>query len=93
MRIEIITTSNEALKETGFGALKACSNVLDSIRRLGHNARLNVCETAADLRDIVNRKPDLVMLAVKYITVEHGDDIWLSDYFESYGINFTGTSR
>jgi len=93
MRIEIITTSNEALKETGFGTLKACNNVLDSIRRLGYSTRLNVCETAADLRDIVNRKPDLVILAVKYIAVEHGDDIWLSYYFEKNGINFTGSSR
>ncbi len=93
MRIEIITTSNEALKETGFGTLKACNNVLDSIRRLGYSTRLNVCETAADLEEIVNRKPDLVILAVKYIAVEYGDDIWLSDYFENYGINFTGSSR
>ena len=93
MRIEIITTSTEALKETGFGTLKACNNVLDSIRRLGHSARLNACETAEDLGDIVKRKPDLVILAVKYIAVEHGNDLWLSDYFENNGINFTGSSR
>ena len=93
MRIEIITTSNEALKETGFGTLKACNNVLDSIRRLGYSARLNVCETAGDLKYIVKRKPDFVILAVKYIAVEHGNDIWLSDYFKSNGINFSGSSR
>jgi len=93
MRIEIITTSNEALKETGFGTLKACNNVSDSIRRLGHSARLNVCETAGDLNDIVKRKPDLVILVVKYIAIEHGNNIWLADYFENNGVNFSGSSR
>lgn len=93
MRIEIITTSNEALKETGFGTLKACNNVLDSIRRLGYTVTLNVCETATDLHEVAKRKPDLVVLAVKYIAVENGSDIWLSDYFKKNGINFTGSSR
>jgi D-alanine-D-alanine ligase len=93
MRIEIITTSNEALKETGFGTLKACHNVLDSIRRLGYTVTLNVCETATDLDEVAKRKPDLVVLAVKYIAVENGSDIWLSDYFKKNGINFTGSSR
>ena len=52
-----------------------------------------MCETAGDLGDIVKRKPDLVILAVKYIAVEHGDDIWSSDYFKNNGINFSGSSR
>lgn len=93
MRIEIITTSNEALKETGFGTLKACNNVLDSIRRLGYTVTLNVCETSGDLDGVAKRKPDLVILAVKYISVENGNDIWLSDYFAKNGINFSGSSR
>ena len=93
MRIEIITTSNEALKETGFGTLRACNNVLDSIRRLGYTVELNVCDMAGDLDEVAKRKPDLVVLAVKYISVENGNDIWLSDYFTKKGINFTGSSR
>lgn len=92
MQIEIITTTNEAMKETGFGTLKACNNVLDSIRRLGYAVRLNVCETAIDLDDVAKRRPDLVILAVKYISIENGDDIWLSDYFEKHEINFSGSS-
>ena len=93
MRIEIITTSNEALKETGFGTLKACNNVLDSIRRLGYTVALNVCDMAGDLDEVAKRNPDLVVLGVKYISVENGNDIWLSDYFTKNGINFTGSSR
>ena len=93
MRIEIITTPNDALKETGFGTLKACYNVMDSIRRLGYTVILNVCETAGDLDAVTKRKPDLVVLAVKYILVKNGNDIWLSDYFAKNGINFSGSSR
>lgn len=93
MRIEIITTSNEALKETGFGTLKACNNVLDSIGRLGHTVKLNVCETLEHLDEVVKRRPDLVVLAVKYISVQNGNDIWLSDYFARHGINYSGSSR
>ncbi|MEJ2141193.1 MAG: D-alanine--D-alanine ligase [Gammaproteobacteria bacterium] len=93
MHIEIITTPNEALKESGFGSLKACHSVLDAIKKAGYNARLNVCNNNDDLKSIVKRKPQLVILAVKYIPVNNGDNIWLSDYFDRHDINFTGSSR
>ena len=93
MQIDIITTPNDALKESGFGSLKACNSVLDAIQRMGYSARLNVCTTKADLHDVVRRKPDLIILAVKYIPVKNKDDIWLSDYFSRHGINYTGSSR
>jgi len=98
MNIEIITTPNEALKESGFGTLKACNSVLDVIQRMGFSARLNVCKSKDDLADVVKRKPELVILAVKYIPVSNKDNIWeeniwLSDYFSQHRINFTGSSR
>ena len=67
MHIEIITTPNESLKESGFGTLKACHSVLDAIQRIGYSAALNVCKTEADLDEIAKRKPGLVILAVKTI--------------------------
>ena len=93
MHIEIITTPNEALKESGFGTLKACNSVLEVIQRIGYSVRLNVCKTKDNLADVVKRKPDLVILAVKYIPIKNKDNIWLSDYFDRHGINFTGSSR
>jgi len=93
MHIEIITTSNEVLKESGFGTMEACNSVLDAIQKNGYNVRLNVCNTRDDLDDVVRRRPELVVLAVKYIPVNNGGDIWLSDYFAQHGINFTGSSR
>jgi D-alanine-D-alanine ligase len=93
MKIEIITTPNEELKETGFGALKACNSVRDAISKMGYAVKLNVCKTLADLDEIVKRKPDLVILAVKYISVNNENDIWLSDYFAKNEINYSGSSR
>ena len=93
MDIEIITTPNDALKESGFGTLKACNSALYAIQRMGHSVRLSVCETKGDLNDVVKRKPGLVVLAVKYIPVQNDADIWLSGYFSENRINFTGSSR
>ena len=93
MNIEIVTVDNSELKETGFGAIGACNSVLASVRKLGHNARLNVCSTEQHLSEVARRKPDLVILAVKYISIRDRDDIWLSDYFANKGINFSGSSR
>ena len=93
MHIEIITTPNETLKESGFGTLKACTSVFEAIQRMGYSVRLSVCKTKDDLKEIVKTKPELVVLSVKYIPVKDEDDIWLSEYFESHAVNFTGSSR
>jgi D-alanine-D-alanine ligase len=93
MHIEIITTPNEALKESGFGSLKACNSVLGAVQAMGHNARLVICQTTNDLKEVVDRKPDLVISAVKYIPITYKDDLWLSEYFAQHAINFTGSSR
>ena len=93
MHIDLITTPNDALKESGFGTLKSCNSVLHAIQRLGYSVSLNVCQSKDDLDDIVKREPELVILAVKYIPIINGDDIWLSDYFSQHGVNFTGSVR
>lgn len=93
MHIEIITTPNDSLKESGFGSLKACHSVLNTIQRMGYGVSLSVCSTKEDLDDVVARKPKLVILAVKYVPVENEDNIWLSSYFEENGINYTGSTR
>ena len=65
MHIEIITTPNEALKESGFSALNAYNSVLGSIQTTGSS----VCKTKLCLENVVKRKPDLIVLAVKYIPI------------------------
>jgi len=93
MHIEIITTPNEALKESGFGSLKACNSVLHVIQRMGHDAKLSVCDSKVCLDDVIKRKPELVILAVKYIPLKNKEDIWLSEYLSQRNVNFTGSTR
>lgn len=93
MHIEIITTPNEELKESGFGTLKACDSVFSAIQRMGYRVRLSVCNTKNELDEVVQRNPAFVILAVKYVPLENENDIWLSDYFFKHGINITGSSR
>ena len=93
MKIEIITTPNIELKETGFGTLKACHSVLESVNKLGYDVKFTVCRCLRDLEMIVNRKPDLVILAMKYMSIDNGSDIWLSVFFEEHKINYSGSSR
>ena len=81
------------LKESGFGSLTACHSVLDTIQKMNYSVSLNVCESKNDLDEIAKTKPDLVVLAVKYIAVKHEEDIWLPDCFAQHEINFTGSSR
>jgi len=93
LKIEIITTTNKELKETGFGGLKVCNGIFDSIAKMCYNVSLNICKTEEDLENIVKKNPDLVVLTVKYISPQNEYDIWLSEYFSHRGINFTGSSR
>ncbi len=93
MKIEIITTLNDELKETGFGNLQSCGSVLESMMGKGYSLRLSVCKNANDLADVVKRKPDLVILAVKYIAIKNKTDIWLSDFFDHNNINYSGSPR
>ena len=93
MNIEIITTENETLRENGFGTLKTCNSILDSINSIGHNVVLNVCQTIEQLNDVVKRKPDLVILGLKYIITLEGKTIWLSEFFVENGINYSGSLK
>lgn len=93
MRIEIITTPNELLKESGFGTLKACNNVLEALQKKYSEVSIVVCTHQSELELVANRKPSLVILAVNYIIQKDGTLLWLSKYFEEKNINYSGSSR
>lgn len=93
MKVEIITSRNSKLKETGFGSPLACGDVLDSIEGMGHSGLVTICETLEDLESVIKRTPDLVILAAKYMPIEGQEDMWFSEYFEKNHITFSGSNR
>lgn len=93
MNIEIITTPNKDLKESGFGGITSCQSILASAKKMGHNIFISSCITIEDLNQVVKRVPDLVILAVKYLPLLNNINIWLSDYFAQHSINYTASSK
>lgn len=93
MKIVIVTTANEKMKETGFGKMESCRDVLRSLKKRSEDVSISLCETQDDLRKVLDQNPDIVILAVKYVQLGDDKKIWLSKYFEDAGINFTGSKR
>lgn len=93
MKIIIITTANEKMKETGFGKIEACNSILKALKTRFMDVSISLCETEVDLKNLLAQSPDIVFLAVKYIQLQNGKKIWLSKYFENAGIIFTGSKK
>lgn len=93
MKVIIITTRNSTLKETGFGSIESCRNMLEAIAKKNPDTTLSICNNLNDLSQVIQQRPDLVMLAVKYIPTKDDGDIWLSDYFEANHIAHSGSPR
>ena len=93
MNIEIVTTPNDNLKETGFGPHLVCQGIMQSLLDTNHIAVVTVCDTIFDLYSVVQRKPDLVVIVVKYILLENDEKLWLSDFFEENDVAYTGSEK
>lgn len=92
--IEVVTIDTTGMKETGFGSLDTCQSVSEVLKSHYAQVHFNVVKNEADLKRIVDRKPDLVVLCVKYLVDDEQDSkIWLSDYFSQYNITHTGSDR
>ena len=92
--IEVVTTSTIGMKETGFGSIETCKKVCDVLQTRYTQVNFNEVASEQDLICIADTNPDLVVLCVKYLTVENSETkIWLSDFFSQCGILHTGSSR
>jgi D-alanine-D-alanine ligase len=63
------------------------------MQRAGHSVRLTVCEFLENLEAVVARKPDLVVLAAKFMPIPNAENLWFSEYFSGHKITFSGSDR
>lgn len=92
--IIIVAANTDGLKETGFGSLKTCQSFCDQLKKSYANVSLHIVSDVSSLDIIARKKPDLVVLCCKYIIVsDTGEKVWLSDYFQSKNLIFTGSDK
>lgn len=91
MNIEIVATDVSDFKETGFGGIESCYNFYKAVKSIENNVRFNIIESLSDLKSIIKRKPNFVILGCKYIVINN-KKFWLSNFFEKNNIPFLGTS-
>ncbi len=98
--IEVIATDIADLATMGFGSLNNCISVYNALIEKYEHVNFNIIRTKADLDKIIYRKPDLVFTGIKYvvfnepeITKDIKDKIWISEYLDNGGINYTGSGK
>ena len=98
--IEFIATDIADLAMMGFGSVKNCKSVYNALKEKYTHVNFNIISTKSDLDKIIFRKPDLVFTGIKYvvfneneITKNSKEKIWISEYFDNAGINYTGSGK
>lgn len=88
-RIEIVRAHDVHFSSMGLKSGLMIQRVLGK-----HYAHVGISTVATrqDLENLVNKKPDLVFLGLKRIH-DNGELLWLSEYFDACGINYSGSSK
>lgn len=93
-RIAVVTSVNEYHNETGFGSVETCEVLFQTISDAYRDVSFHIATKTDVLHKIAQEAPDLVVLCSKYIVdTNTGKRVWLSDYFASNNICFTGSAR
>ena len=93
-RIAIVTGHSNGRYENGFGSSETCKTFCENVRKTYANVSYHQVSDISSLEGIVKERPDLVILCCKYlIAPTTSEKIWLSDYFQSKGLTFTGSTR
>jgi D-alanine-D-alanine ligase len=95
-RIEIVRSSCGGLSSMSRASCGAIYDVLDN--HFG-DVRITVVNNLSDLEALVERRPDLVFLGMKFIPqavttgVAEDGKIWLSEYLSEHGVACTGSPQ
>lgn len=93
--VEIIRTATPRQNSMSNKSIEMIETVL---RKHYQHVRLTTIANIADLSALARRRPDVAVLGMKRIrfSVPRTDQvrtIWISDFLEQHGINFTGSKR
>jgi D-alanine-D-alanine ligase len=91
--IEIVRSSKTWLVSMGQASSEA---ILDVLKMKYTRVGISIVNNIDDLNKLVELKPDLVFLGMKYIDiVDLGtpDKIWISEHLDSHNIAYTGSSH
>lgn len=91
----IIIVRSNIPKLSSMGLLSADMILATLRQRYSHVSLLHV-DSFSDLKYLVQKRPDLVLLGVKYVPVHDNSSkkdkkVWLADFLNDNGINFIGS--
>ena len=92
VNIEVIIIKDDNLKNTAFGSYETCEGIYQALLLKNKNTRLSVCTNEKDLEDVVDRKPDFIVLTNKML-ITKTKKIWLSEYFDLNNIIYSGSIK
>lgn len=88
-RIEIVRARDAHFSSMG---LKSGLMIQKVLSKYYKHVGLSTVGSLSDLTDLVSKQPDLVFLGLKRIEIA-GELVWLSEYLDTNGINYTGSEK
>jgi len=94
--IEIVASSNSRLNAMSVETQLSIQAVLS---KQYEKVEITIVNDLSDLKVLVAKQPDLVVLGMKLVLLEpnkgykDSSKVWLSDYLNSHGIAFTGSDK
>lgn len=95
-RIEIVSSSMKGLSSM---SPRSRQSLLTSLRKNYSDVRVTIVNNITDLSSLKKRRPDLVVLGMKFIPQDPAlgfqdeNKIWLSDYLDVNNIAYTGSNQ
>lgn len=94
--IEIVSSSKSSLSSM---SKRSRDSVLEVLSKHYTDVEITLVDNIFDLKALVERKPDLVFLGMKYIPLDPAkgfhdvDKIWISQYLDEHNIAYTGSAQ
>jgi D-alanine-D-alanine ligase len=90
LHIEIVRSMRPEFSSMG---TKSCAMIETLLKQHYSRVGITIINSPRELKGLVAKKPDLVFLGMKNISLElDGGPIWLSEYLDKNGITYTGSN-